>query len=191
MVRNKTNFDTGYDVYFLVVTDLDGFREWYDSNRLVNADRRMKFKDGSTRFATVEEDWPTLRKLALSVFPDCHWLKANNEPFMDLFNAGDWARSWFGHVPRDLISGVRRGIIDYNVLPCWSPAQIRISDAEWYTYIAEFESLDHLQTKLQFSEKPLQIVQILNTDGPVKVVLKRRRRTAPHFEDRALPRDLD
>ena len=150
----------------------------------------MTFEDGSEGFATVKDDWPTLRKLALSVFTDCDWLKVNNEPFMDLFNAKDWARSWFGYAPRDLISGVRNGILDYNVLPGWSPAQIRIPEAEWYTYIAEFESLDHLTSELRFSDEPLQIVQILNTDGPVKVVLKRRR-IVPYFEDRELPKDSD
>lgn len=187
---NTTNFDTGYDVYFLVVKDLDGFREWYSQNRFVNADRKITLADGSKGWATVQDDWPTLRKLALSVFPDCDWLKANNEPFMNVSNASDWARMWFGYAPKDLMSGIGRGIIDYNTLPCWSPAQIRISEAEWVTYIAEFESLDHLQAKLRFSEERPQIVQILNTDGPIKVVLKRRL-MVPYFEDRELPKDSD
>ena len=189
-MRNTTNFDPGWDVYFLVVKDLDGFREWYDQNRFVNADRKITLADGSASWATVQDDWPTRRKLALSVFPDCDWLKANNEPFMQLSNASDWARMWFGYSPIDLISGVGRGIIDYRVIPCWSPSQVRVPDAEWVTFIDEFESLDHLTSKLRFSDEPLQIVQILNTDGPVKVVLKRRR-IVPYFEDRELPKDSD
>ena len=189
-MRNKTNFDTGYDVYFLVVKDLDGFRGWYDQNRFVNADRKITLKDGSTSWATVQDDWPTLRKLAMSVFSDSDWVKANHEPFMDLSNASDWARTWFGYLPRDTISGVSRGIIDYRVIPCWAPSQVRVPEAEWVTFIDEFESLDHLKSKLVFSEEPLQIVQILNTDSPVRVVLKRRL-IVPYFEDRELPKDSD
>lgn len=179
------NFDTGYDVYFLVVKDLERFREWYQKNRDTAGDDRVKFKDGS-RYATVKEWWPTLRKLALLEFPNADWIKVNNEPFLEYFNASDWAKSWLGRRPADVISGVGKGIIDFNILPCWSPSQIRVLDAEWHTYVKEYDSVESLNSELRLSEESLQIVQVDDVDdGRLRVVLKRR--SVAVFTDRKLP----
>jgi len=188
-VINTKNFDTGYDVYFLVLKDLDGFMFWYERNKFSTDDFTMTLKDGVEVPATVKGHWPTLRKLVLRDFPNVDWLKANDEPFGSELNANQWAKSRLGNAPEEMLSGISNGIIDYNVIPCWAPAQIRIPDAEWITYIEEFESLEHLTAKLQSSKEPIHIVQILNTEDPITpitVVLKVRRIGA-YFEKREIP----